>query len=201
MTRTLPWLLMTLLAIGIAGYALGNLVFPGFRSQFVENIYAVSPTAISMHLFGGCIAMVLGAFQVNSSLRKRYIAAHRWIGRIYVLAVLVGGVAGFALALRSSGGLVAHYGFGLMAACWLGTTFAAYLSIRKGDVMAHRAWMLRSYALTLAGVTLRIYLGIGTAIGTSFADLYPVLSWICWVPNLLVVEWFLLDRGRSVSPA
>ncbi|NOX52487.1 MAG: DUF2306 domain-containing protein [Gammaproteobacteria bacterium] len=165
----------------------------------MQNIFAISPTAISMHLFGGFIAMISGAFQLNSRFRNRFTLMHRWLGRLYILAVIVGGTAGFVLALSSFGGLVSHFGFGLMAICWVGTTLAAYWQIRDGNILAHRDWMLRSYALTLAGVTLRIYLGLSVVIGIDFADFYPVLSWICWVPNLLIVEWFVLTRFYRTS--
>ena len=201
MVRKISWLLMTLLAFGVAIYAFLSFFSPAFRSQFVQNIFEVSPNAISLHLLGGFIAMTLGAFQVNSRLRTRFIHTHRWFGRLYVLAVIVGGVSGFILALSSYGGLTSQYGFGLMALCWVGTTLVAYWNIRIGNVLAHRNWMLRSYALTLAGVTLRIYLGLGTAVGANFADFYPVLSWICWVPNLLLVEWFILTRLYKTSKA
>ncbi len=197
----LSWLLMTLLAFGVAGYAIMNLALPAFRNPFVQNIFTLSPSAISMHLFGGSIAMILGAIQLNSRFRARSISAHRWLGRLYVLAVIVGGVASFILALSSSGGLVTHFGFGLMGVCWVGTTLAAYWQIRAGNVLAHRNWMLRSYAMTFAGVTLRIYLGLSALVGISFGDFYPVLSWICWVPNLLIIEWFVLTRLYRTSNA
>ena len=36
--------------------------------------------------------------------------------------------------------------------------------------------MMRSYAVTLAGVTLRLYLGISIVLGVKFFDAYPVLA-------------------------
>lgn len=187
---------MLLLALGIATYAGANLFIPGFRPVFVQNLYVRAPTATFLHLSGGLIALVVGAFQVNSGLRTQYLSLHRVLGRIYVVAVLVGGVAGLVLAVGSFGGLAAHFGFGLLAVCWIVTTLTAYGHIRAGNVAAHRAWMLRSYALTLAGVSLRVYLGISELAGVAFADFYPAVAWLCWVPNLLIVEWAVLTRGR-----
>jgi len=192
---------MTVLASGIALYALLNLALPGFRGPFVQNIYALSPSAISLHLVGGAVAMIAGALQLNARLRSSLIAVHRWLGRVYVLAVLVGGLAGMVLAVNSYGGLTTHFGFGLMAICWIAATMAAYWNIRKGDLLAHRNWMIRSYALTLAGVTLRIYLGGSVLAGIRFADIYPALSWLCWVPNLLLVEWFVLAPSSQPKTA
>ncbi len=201
MVRKFGWFAMTLLALLVAGYAGTALVAPSLRVPFVEDLFANLPVAVSVHLAGGVIALVLGAFQVNSRLRSRFLSIHRWSGRMYVFAVLVGGVAGFVLALDSFGGLVTHFGFGLMAICWVGTTLNAYRHIRRGDLVAHRAWMLRSYALTLAAVTLRIYLPLSQIAEIDFESAYPVVSWLCWVPNLLVVEWFVLARNPAPTSA
>ena len=56
--------------------------------------------------------------------------------------------------------------------------------------------MIRNYALTFAGVTIRIYLGLFFASGLKFEEFYPSLAWLCWVPNLILVEWWLLP-GRN----
>lgn len=201
MVRRFAWSIMALLALGVAGYAGVALVATSLRTPFVQDLFVNLPAAISAHLAGGIVAIVLGAFQVNSWLRSRFISMHRWSGRVYIFAVLVGGVAGFALALKSFGGLVTHFGFGLMAICWVATTLNAYRHIRRGDVIAHRAWMLRSYALTLAAVTLRIYLPLSQVAGIEFEAAYQAISWLCWVPNLLVVEWFVLARNPAPTSA
>lgn len=194
MIRRIGWWGMLLLATGVAAYAGLGLLMPAARTPFVQNLFANTPVAVGAHLAGGLVAIVLGALQVNSRLRKRYLSGHRWIGRVYVIAVAVGGTAGLILALNSYGGLVTHFGFGLMAVCWLASTGIAYRHIRNGDINAHRAWMLRSYALTLAAVTLRVYLPLSQIAGIEFSEAYPAIAWLCWVPNLLVVEWFILGR-------
>ena len=201
MIRKLAWSTMTLMALGVAAYAGTALIAASLRTPFVRDIFANLPIAISLHLAGGIVALVLGAFQVNSRLRSRFLSIHRWSGRVYVFAAVVGGVAGFTLALHSFGGLVTHFGFGLMAICWVVATLNAYRHIRRGDLIAHRAWMLRSYALTLAAVTLRIYLPLSQIAEIEFEAAYQVISWLCWVPNLLVVEWFVLARNPAPTPA
>lgn len=201
MVRSLAWSAMTLLALGVAVYAGAALFAAPLRTEFVQDIFSNLPIAISAHLAGGMVAIVLGAFQVNSRLRSRFLQVHRWSGQVYVVAVLVGGTAGFVLALSSFGGLVTHFGFGLMAFCWVATTLIAYRSIRLGNVTAHRAWMLRSYALTLAAVTLRLYLALSQVAQIDFESAYQAISWLCWVPNLLVTEWVILARISAPPPA
>lgn len=185
---------MTLLAISVGVYSGLALVGPATRTPFVQNLFDTAMVAVALHLAGGLVAIITGAFQVNSRLRSKYLPAHRWIGRLYLAAVIVGSVSGFTLAANSSGGLVAHIGFGMLASCWLFTTLNAYRYIRAGDITTHRAWMLRSYALTFAAVTLRIHLPLLQLAGYRFDVAYPVVSWIAWVPNLLIVEWFVLAR-------
>lgn len=201
MASKLAWMAMTLSALLIAAYATATLVAPVLRSPFLRDIFENMPVAIALHITGGIFAIIIGAFQFNSRLRARFLSAHRWLGRFYLAAVFVGGTAGLYLSLESFGGLVTHFGFGLMAVCWLGTTFAAYFSIRQRDLAAHRVWMLRSYALTLAALTLRIYLPLSQIAGIGFEPAYQAISWLCWVPNLLIVEWFILSRRPQMTDA
>jgi hypothetical protein len=66
--------------------------------------------------------------------------------------------------------------------------------------------MVRNFALTFAAVTLRVWLPAGTAAGVPFAVAYPVVAWLCWVPNLLAAEALIrtiprgfVDAGGSVA--
>jgi hypothetical protein len=68
------------------------------------------------------------------------------------------------------------------------TTVRGFLLIRAGNDIDHRAWMIRSYSLTFAAVTLRIYLPLSLAAGMSFDVAYPAIAWLCWVPNIIVAE-------------
>ena len=190
---------MTLLAVGVAGYAVVSLVVPGARTGFVEELFADTPIAIGLHLGGGAIAIVLGALQFSTTLRNRYLAVHRRLGQIYILSVVASGIAGFLLAIESTGGLVSHFGFGAMAVVWVFTALVAWRKVLDRDIEAHRAWMLRSYAVTLAAVTLRIYLPLSQIAGIPFEEAYPAISWMCWVPNLIIVEWFMIEKTRKVA--
>jgi hypothetical protein len=62
--------------------------------------------------------------------------------------------------------------------------------------------MIRSYALCLAAVTLRLYLPLSGAIGIPFDDAYPAIAWLCWVPNLVAAEWLVIPgRWAPLEPA
>jgi uncharacterized membrane protein len=201
MTKKIAWVTMTVLAMLVGVYAGLSLVTSAVRPALLQNLFDTVPIAVTVHLAGGLVAIVVGAFQVNSRLRARFLSAHRLFGRLYLVGVAVSAPAGFALALTSDGGLVGHFGFGMLAVTWLFSTGNAFRHIRAGDRITHRAWMYRSYALTLAAVTLRLYLPAFGMAGYGFDVAYPLISWICWVPNLLVVEWIVLTRTPKTATA
>ena len=152
-----------------------------------------------MHVIGGGIVLLAGGFQFWQGLRLRLPRVHRWTGRVYLSFVLIGGIGGLILAPNSDGGLVANFGFGTLAVLWLFSGYQAYVSIRRGDIAAHRAWMMRNYAMAFGAVTLRIYLGMFQIWDVPFDEAYPVTAWISWVPNLIMIEWYLALRATNAS--
>lgn len=195
--------LMTLLSIMIGLHAVGFQLRisggPDFHIRFDQM-----PVFSSMHVIGGAVVLLVGGFQFWPNLRSRFPQWHRWAGRVYLSFVAIGGVGGLMLAPYSDGGLVAHFGFGLLAVLWLFSGWQAYAAIRKGDVATHKAWMLRNYAMAFGAVTLRIYLGLFAVAGVPFAESYPTVAWISWVPNLILVEWYLamtLASRRANTPS
>jgi uncharacterized membrane protein len=198
--RRIGWAIMAVLSALITAYAVTLLAWPAARPPLLRERFATIPLAAFLHLLGAAVALAIGPLQLNSRLREKSFARHRWLGRTYVLGVLVGGVAALVLATVSLGGLPAHVGFGLLAVLWLGSTATAYLHIRAKDQTRHRQWMIRSYALTFAAVTLRIYLPLSLLAGMPFEPAYQTISWLCWVPNLVIAEWFILQPSRAVSP-
>jgi uncharacterized membrane protein len=156
----------------------------------------------AFHVIGGGFALIAGGFQFSTRLRTRAPAWHRWLGRFYLLVVLFGAIGGAALATIATGGLVARVGFFLLAILWLSSGTAAYLAIRRGDVVTHRRWMVRNFALTFAAVTLRIHLPVlQFGFGVPFEAAYPVVAWLAWVPNLVVAEWLILARRPHPAAA
>jgi hypothetical protein len=196
------WTLLTFFAIGTGlqalRYALPNVPFPAPLPNF-----SVRHNWLIAHALFSAIALLSGPWQFLSSFRRRWLAAHRWTGRIYCGAVLAGWLASLPIAAHAQTGQMASAGFLVLGIFWIGTTAAGYFAIRSGRVQPHRAWMMRSYALTAAAITLRMYLPVLLLSGVSFAVSYPLVAWMCWIPNLLFVEWLIRrgrTRARSLSP-
>jgi uncharacterized membrane protein len=186
------WTFMMLLATAIAGYAFRLLIVPAARPEFLNS--SPVPLAVRAHLAGGGLALLLGPWQFITGSAGSRNALHRWLGRTYGLSVGVGAGAGLVLAPIAQTGLVAQTGFGLLALATLVATARAIQLARRGDFTRHRQWMIRSYALILAAVTLRFQIPGAIISGIGFTTAYPVIAWACWVPNALVAEWFVRRR-------
>lgn len=191
--------LVAISSIGVVAYSVfayfvlspGSTVHPKMKAVYVQF-----PVRMYLHVLCSAIALAIGPFQFFESVRRRHLI-HRTLGFIYFAAVLVGGVAGLAMAMIAYGGFVARVGFGLGAILWLYTAGCALVTIRKRNFVDHEIWATRCFALTFAAVSLRVYLGLFFKLGLNFNDFYPSLGWISWVPNLIFVEWFLLPQSQA----
>lgn len=147
-------------------------------------------TAFYIHITGGMLCLITGPFQFVKRIRNGNRKLHRTIGKIYLASILfLAGPSGLFMAFYSEGGFIASIGFTLMALLWMLSTWKAYETIREGDYIAHRNWMTRSFALTLAAVTLRLYVPIMSyylSVDHNFID--TSAAWVSWIPNLIVAE-------------
>lgn len=165
--------------------------------EFVAYHAQLRPIAFFAHVILAPVALALVPFQLWQGLRDRRPLVHRLMGRAYGMAVVISGASGLWLAVTTEAGPVAAFGFGLLAVLWLGTTITGIRLAMSGDRIAHRRWMIRSIALTLAAVTLRIQIPVGMMLEIPFDTAYPVIAWLCWVPNLIAAELILRWPRRS----
>lgn len=190
--RISGWLLMLLLATFVAVVSLRYFLIPPEKANpFLGEKFARHLPLLLTHVAGSVVALLLGPWQFWGTLRKRYPAVHRFLGRVYLLGVLFGGLSGFGMALIAFGGLPSQIGFGGLAVAWLASGVPAYRTIRQGKVREHREWMIRNYALTLGAVTLRLWLPLLLSQDIPFPVAYPIIAWLSWVPNLVVAEMYL----------
>lgn len=189
------WWFMLISCLGVVGYATRFFIFAPPNIHFARYILPVR-----LHIAGGMGALLAGPWQFSQKLRERALDLHRWLGRFYLLSVALGSIAGFVMAIVSMEGLPTHLGFGTLSVLWFFTAVQAYRFIRRGDIEAHRRWMIRNFALSLAAVTLRNELPFMLfALHWSFYLSYIVVSWLCWFPNLLIAECMI--RRRKQQPA
>ncbi len=149
--------------------------------------------AFYIHVFSSILAILAGFTQFFKRFLKNN--THRIMGKVYVFSVLfLSGTSGLVMSTVANGGITSIIGFILLSVLWLYTTYMAYYWARKRNFEKHGAFMYRSYALTLAAVTLRVYKWIwANGIDPDMEilhpmDLYRVVAWLGWVPNLIIAE-------------
>ncbi|HXQ15217.1 MAG TPA: DUF2306 domain-containing protein [Caulobacteraceae bacterium] len=201
LSRAWLWI-ATVLAIGVAVGSLRYLLpgMPGAAPTVAANRFSGTGILV-FHAGLGATALGLGALQFFPGFRARWPVWHRRAGTVYVTAVLMAGAAALVLAPGAATGPISTAGFGLLAVLWLGCTIQAWRLARARDFVRHRRWMTRSYALTFAAVTLRLYLPVLFIAHIDFNSGYRAISFLCWIPNLIAAElWLRYGGGVRTSP-
>ncbi|MDC7997713.1 DUF2306 domain-containing protein [Gilvibacter sediminis] len=193
--------IMALLAISTGLYPFIFAFAKGAQGLFTTKPEALLQTSwyvpmFMVHVLLGAVAIIAGSTQFFESWQRSYLKLHRTLGKIYVLTVIPSGLAGFVAGFYATGAWYSKAGFICLAIGWIFTTVVAYTSIRKKEINKHKRWMMRSYAFCFAFVTFRIYLGLGAALGIPFDEYYSYLSFLCWVPNIIFIEWRIKRLGR-----
>jgi hypothetical protein len=151
------------------------------------------------HIFTGGLVLLAGFIQFNRSIRRKFPAIHRACGYFYVFGILLlAAPGGMVMSFFINRGPMVLLSF--ITQCWLWVYFTAvaFRKITQGKVGEHEEWMMRSFALTLAAITLRIYIFMAS----FYFDLnqptaYAVLAWSSWVPNILLVEYTIHRKVTS----
>ena len=153
-----------------------------------------SPAPLVVHVLGAAVYAILGAFQFSARLRRRHLTWHRRSGRILVGAGLAVAGSGLWMTLfyaGAPGGNLLWVIRILVSTVMAASIVLGFAAIRRRDIPAHRAWMIRAYALGLGAGTQAFTEGIGEALlGTT--DLSKALSLGSgWLINAVVAEWVI----------
>jgi uncharacterized membrane protein len=166
--------------------------FPGF------------PAALVVHIVGAAVLALVGAFQFVPRFRRHHRTWHRRAGRLVSGAGLA--VAGSALWLtllyqaKPGTGELLYVLRLVFASAMAASLLLGVTAIRRRDIAAHRAWMIRAYAIGLAAGTQAFTEGIAGAIfgvGELRMDLAKGAGWLI---NLAVAEWAIRRPARRRRP-
>jgi uncharacterized membrane protein len=154
---------------------------------------ASAPIAYFVHALAGVLFGVLGPLQWVRAVRLRFGTLHRLAGRVFAVAGAGLALSGLGLLLQVESittglldGARGVFGLALLAALVRGVAAA-----RAHDMLRHRAWMIRAYAIgigtgTVALVMFPIYLITGEPVRGLASDIVVVGMWLI---NIAVGEW------------
>jgi uncharacterized membrane protein len=170
-----------------------------FKKDYLHN--NVWKTAFYIHVFSAIITLLAGFTQFSDHLLKQHKQLHRIIGKVYAGAILfINFPAAMVMAFYANGHTPSKIAFIILDCLWFWFTLKAVSEAKKKNIAAHKQFMIRSYALTLSAVTLRIWkLVLSHTLVIDPLTLYMIDAWLGFVPNLLFAELLIrLPLKRNV---
>ena len=128
-----------------------------------------------------------------------YLMLHKNIGKLYVFAVLfLAAPSGFFIGLFANGGFYSKVSFITLSLLWFYFTLKGFLMVKSKIINLHKKFMLRSFALAFSAITLRLWKVILVYLfQPSPMDLYQIVSWLGWIPNLLLIELYIFKQKNK----
>jgi uncharacterized membrane protein len=167
-------------------------MYHAYRLQVIADRHLLIP-----HVLAGMFALLIGPVNFSSRVRERYLKLHRVLGRIYVIAVFIGAATGIALAAGRPG----LPGTSMQAAAWVVCTTAAFITARNRQIIQHRQWMARSYAVTFTFVSSRV-LNLWPRYWSHLGDALAGLGVVAFtLASLLIVDLGLNWRELTTRRA
>ncbi|WP_298976112.1 DUF2306 domain-containing protein [uncultured Roseobacter sp.] len=155
----------------------------------------IDPLPITLHILGSSIFCLVGAVQFLPSLRRYRPALHRTLGRVVAAAGCISALSGlwmtvayaFPDALQGPLLYVARVTLSLAMVALIAW---AIVAIRSRKVAAHRAAMLRAYAIAQGASTqTALFLVAMALIDTELLGFWRDLLLVgAWAINLAVAE-------------
>lgn len=163
------------------------------KQNYIQN--KVWLAAFYVHVFSSILVLLAGFTQFSKNIRSKYKSIHQWAGRVYVANILlVTGPAGFILAIYANGGVTSKIAFMTLTILWWYFTYQALRFAINKDFDKHRAYMIRSFALTMSAITLRFWkMMIAHYFGLPPMDIYRIVAWLGFIPNLLFAEYYIFS--------
>jgi len=157
--------------------------------------------AFFTHVYSSIFLMILGAFQFSNFIQRKYTKLHRISGKLYVgILLLLSGPSGLIMSYYANGGFYAQVSFVLLSLFWMVFTFLSWFFILKKDVIKHQKFAMRSFALTLSAISLRLFKFLLVFFFEPFPmDAYRMAAWSGWIFNLLVVELIIYFKFSRIS--
>lgn len=165
---------------------------------------ATFPLPVVLHILGAATYVLLGTLQFVPRFRRRHRPWHRRTGRVLIVAGLLVAASALWLTLlyppKPGTGDLLYVLRLVFSSAMITCLVLGFTAIRRRRIAAHRAWMIRAYAIGLAAGTQAFTEGIGQALfgaGELHGDLAKAAG---WVMNLAVAEWVISRQTKRKRP-
>ena len=155
--------------------------------------------AFNFHILFSIFSLLAGLTQFSQYILTKHKKLHRIMGYIYVIDVIcIAGPSGLIMACYANGTIISKTSFVLLSFLWIGFTAMAIIKVLKKDFIEHEKSMIRSYALTLSAITLRLLaFTLPKFIHLTAHTEYALIAWLSWTVNLLIAEWIIFSKKST----
>lgn len=150
------------------------------------------------HAFFGALAMLLGVFQFSNRLRARYLKVHRTLGYVYIVSAFIAAPLGIPIAAKL-GSLSLAAASSVQAFGWMLCAAIALYCVRRGNIVQHRRWMIRSYPFAMVFTVVRLVLAIPPVLKLGLNGVETVV-WSAIVLAAFLPSVFLDWRAITARP-
>jgi uncharacterized membrane protein len=166
--------------------------FYNFSFEQFQDYYWPNKWWLVGHLLGGITALIIGPFQFSTSFRNRYLKIHRTLGKIFIIAIIIGSFCAIYMSFTVAQQVNIPWSISLfvLALVWLVSALMAYRMIRLKRIPQHREWMIRTYVITFAFVLFRFIneSSIARSLMETFEERGPTAIWLSWAVPLFFTE-------------
>jgi uncharacterized membrane protein len=165
--------------------------------------FFASPVPVVVHIVTVSVYALLSAFQFAPGLRRRRPGWHRAAGRLLVPSGMLAASAGLWMTLfyphpPSTGWLLTVFRL-VFGSAWILFLVLGFTAIRRWDVVRHRAWMMRAYAVGMGAGTQLFTLAPMLAFGSPDRLSVALGHLAGWVINVVVAEWLIRRPTRRAG--
>lgn len=146
-----------------------------------------------LHIMASFLAIIIGMIQFIPAVYHKYPRLHKSLGKFYVVLILFfAAPMGFVTAILHTKVLQSQFGFGVLSIFWFLATLVAFKHIIDKKLLLHIEWMIRSFAITTAAMTLRLEnILLIKLLSINLDTSNSITSWMSWTINILFAEVFI----------
>ena len=141
------------------------------------------------HGLAGACALLLAPLQFAEGLRRRHTTLHRTIGTFYIIGVFILGPLGLYIQyLDEAQGAARSFTVETIiqsSTLMITTAIGLYFALKR-QFNYHRQWMIRSYAVALTFIEIRVILGVSGLDDPFDWHILETVVWSCVAASVLI---------------
>jgi uncharacterized membrane protein len=190
-------------AVALTGIDPSSERYRRYEADVVEfsGKYYTHRLATFLHTVPGALLLLLAPLQFSRHLRTRYIALHRWVGRLVLVCVIPVALSGFFFSSMPYGGVPETVVTTFFGCLFLFAAGRAFVAVRRGDIDRHREWMIRMVAVAAGIVTIRVIdLVLFAGFEMTSRTAFQLSIWLGWIVTSGAAEvWIRTTRPGTSS--